>query len=126
VNAASVAGSEADPNPANNTSTATTRIVAPFRPPAVRCDGLTVSPRSLPVGRTATVTIRATVRGRPLRVLVLVRGAGVATSSTTNRAGTMTIRLRPTKAGIVRFFVRGTGCERRLGAVAVFQPPLTG
>jgi uncharacterized repeat protein (TIGR01451 family) len=128
VNAASVADPEADPNTANNTSVATTRIVAPFQPPNARCDGLTVSPRALRVGRTATVTIRATVRGRPVRVLVLVlvRGAGVVTSWTTSRAGTRTIRVRPMKAGIVRFFVRGTGCERRLGAVAVFQPPLTG
>jgi uncharacterized repeat protein (TIGR01451 family) len=127
VNTASGAGSEADPNAANNASTATTRVVAPLQPPAARCDRLTVSPRSLRVGHATTVTIRATAHGRPIRVVVLIRGAGISTSYRTNGAGVLRLKLRPQKAGIVRFFVRGSGCSRRLGAVAPFQPPqLTG
>lgn len=126
VNTASAAGAEPDPNPTNNVSTATTRVMAPFQPPAVRCDSLTVSPRSLRVGHTAAVRIRATVQGKPVRVLVLIRGAGISTSYMTSRRGTVTVKIRPRRAGIIRFFVHGSACARRLGAVAPFQPPLTG
>jgi uncharacterized repeat protein (TIGR01451 family) len=87
VNTATVAGTHADPNPANNTATASTAVSAP----AVRA-GLEGVPATC--RRTDfTIRARATTTGAVRSLRVLVDGRQVAT----RRARTYTVRIRASR-----------------------------
>jgi uncharacterized repeat protein (TIGR01451 family) len=128
VNVARVAGNEGDPNPGNNTSAVTTRVVAPFTPPAASvCDSVTVGRRSITVGARTTLRIVVKAGARPFaRARVRVRGAGIDVRARTNRAGVALVSVRARRAGIVTITVASQTCQRRIGAVGGSQPDLTG
>ena len=128
VNVVRVAGSEGDPNPVNNTSTATTRVVAPFQPPqAARCDSVSVGRRTIDVGTRTTLRIVVKAGGRGLaRARVRVRGAGIDVRTVTNRAGIARVTVQARRAGIVTISVASQNCQRRIGAITGSQPDLTG
>jgi uncharacterized repeat protein (TIGR01451 family) len=128
VNTARVVGAEGDPNPKNNTSTVTTRVVAPFQPPAApRCDSVTVGRRTITVGTRTTLRVFVKARGRALaRVRVRVRGAGIDLRATTSRKGVAVFSVRARRTGIVTITVANESCQRRIGAISGDQPDLTG
>jgi uncharacterized repeat protein (TIGR01451 family) len=128
VNAARVVGNEGDPNPRNNTSSVTTRVVAPFQPPAApRCDSVTVGTRTITVGVRTTLRVVVKARGRALaRVRVRVSGAGIDLRALTNRRGVALVSVRARRSGIVTITVANESCQRRIGAITGGQPELTG
>jgi uncharacterized repeat protein (TIGR01451 family) len=131
VNTATVTGAETDSNPADNTSSAVTRVKGPFAPPAARCPQLLVGQRTLAVGRRAMIVARVRLAGRGLRgTRITVRGAGVRTGGRTNAAGIARIAVRPTRTGIIVIRIAGRPARcgaRRIGVVGTFRPPpLTG
>ena len=127
-NVVRVVGTEGDPNPVNNTSTATTRVVAPFQPPqAARCDSVSVGRRTIAVGTSTTLRIVVKAGGRGLaRARVRVRGAGIDVRTVTNRAGIARVTVRARRSGIVTISVASQNCQRRIGAITGSQPDLTG
>src|SRR6476619_3757413 len=74
VNTAVVTGREHEHDPADNTATAATLVQGAFVPPSV-CYALTVTPRTLTVGRP--------VKG----VRVVITGRGLSKRATTNASG---------------------------------------
>ena len=128
VNFARVHGNEPDPRPENNTTTETTRVVAPFQPPSAVCDTVTAGTRSIAVGTRTTLRIVVKGRGRAVvNARVRVRGAGIDATARTNRRGVAVVSVRATKRGIVTISVAGfRNCGRRIGAVDGGQPDLTG
>ena len=127
VNTARVAGNEADPRPANNTTTERTRVVAPFQPPSAVCDSVTVGRRTILVGKQTTLRIFVKSNGRGLaNERVRVTGPGIDKSARTNRRGVAVISVRAQRPGIVSIRVAGESCSRRIGAIGGGQPDLTG
>jgi uncharacterized repeat protein (TIGR01451 family) len=127
VNSARVEGDQPDPRPNNNTTSETTRIVAPFQPPEARCDSVTVGRRTISVGARTTLRIFVKANGRALAgETVRVRGAGISVSARTNRRGIALVTVRAARPGIVTIRVAGETCARRIGAVDRGQPDLTG
>jgi hypothetical protein len=56
-----------------------------------------------------------------------VRGPGILVRGKTDAKGVYRRSLRPNRPGIISITVAGTtGCSTSLGAVGVFQPPVTG
>jgi uncharacterized repeat protein (TIGR01451 family) len=127
VNSARVDGDQPDPRPNNNTTSETTRIVAPFQPPEARCDSVTVGRRTIPVGAATTLRVFVKANGRALAgETVRVSGAGISVSARTDRRGVAVVTVRAARPGIVTIRVAGETCARRIGAVDRGQPGLTG
>src|ERR671913_1553551 len=127
INSATVVGEQAEPNTANNRSSAPTLVKGPFQPPVASCPVLTVQPRSLSVGRRGIVKVLVTDKGRGVRgVRILIKGPGVYKAATTDGRGRVGISVKPPRTGIVEISMTNqpNRCStRRIGVVGVFQPP---
>ena len=131
TNTVTVVGKEPEPNTANNTATATTLVPAPLvrQPRAAVCDQVTITPKSLRVGKRATIVVRVTARGNPVKGRkVVVKGAGILKSARTNARGFARIRVTPRRAGIVTITVpqKLTCGGKRIGVVGAFEHRFTG
>jgi uncharacterized repeat protein (TIGR01451 family) len=147
TNTATVTGSGGrETNPADNVDNAVTVVPAPLQPPTAKpkpkpkpkpeqqvCLTLTVTPRMVTAdGRPDTLKVRVTagqkrVKGTKVRVF----GAGVKKTSRSKANGMATVVINPRRPGVITI----TAVERkqqqvcgpkRIGAVGVFLPPLTG
>jgi len=130
TNTVTVVGSEPESNTANNTATATTLVPALVREPkAAVCDKVTVTPKSLRVGKRATIVVRVTASGKPVMGRkVVVKGAGILKTARTNARGVARIRVTPRRAGIVTITVpQKLSCGgKRIGVVGAFEHRFTG
>jgi uncharacterized repeat protein (TIGR01451 family) len=127
LNTARVTGDQPDSQPGNNTTSETTRIVAPFQPPEARCDSVTVGRRTIIVGKRTTLRIFVKANGRGMaNERIRVTGPGISKSARTNRRGVAVLRVTATRPGIVSIRVTGEACGRRIGAIGGGQPDLTG
>ena len=131
TNTVTVVGKEPEQNTANNTATATTLVPAPVvrAPKAAVCDQVTVTPKSLRVGKRATIVVRVTASGKPVKgKKVVVKGAGILKSARTNARGFVRIRVIPRRAGIVTITVpqKLTCGGKRIGVVGAFEHRFTG
>ena len=140
TNTATVTGAGGrETNAADNVDSAVTIVPAPLKPPVVLkptqpsfCLALAVSPQMIKAdGKPDRVSVKVTAgKKRRKGVKVVVSGAGVRKSATSNAKGVAVLRVNPRKAGIVTI----TALERnqqvcgpkRIGVVGVFLPPLTG
>ena len=127
LNTATVVGAEIETNTANNTASAPTLVVAPFRPPPAVCPTLTVLSRTLLVGRKGTIRAVVSLRGKGVKgVRVQVRGPGILKTGVTDSNGRVAIAVKPAKVGIVTIRITnqpGSCVARRIGVVGVFKPP---
>ena len=72
------------------------------------------------------ITVRD-VRGKPMKAKkVTVRGTGVNASGKTGKSGTVSVRIKPTKPGVLRISAGSARCSTRIGVLGAFQPPITG
>jgi uncharacterized repeat protein (TIGR01451 family) len=135
TNTVTVSGQGGEQNPADNTASATTTVLAPLTPPRTPtpkpavCVTLTVSTRAVSVGKRATVTTTVRAAGRPVKgARVLVRGAGIRTTAVTGANGRAVVRITARRAGILLVTVTNTrACgTKRIGVVGAFEPPVTG
>jgi uncharacterized repeat protein (TIGR01451 family) len=140
TNTATVTGSGGrETNPADNVDSAVTVVPAPLRPPVVKptqpaavCLTLTVSPQMIKAdGKPDRVSVRVTAGKKRMRgVKVVVSGAGVRKSATSNPSGLALLRINPRKAGIITITAKEPNQKvcgpKRIGVVGVFLPPLTG
>ena len=127
-NTAVVAGREAEHNPADNTATEPTVVQGPFTPPSV-CYGLTVTPRSLTVGKRTIVRVSVREAGKPVaRVRVVITGRGLTKQAMTNARGVARFVITARNPGILQIRVPNhKTCNRqRIGVLGVFTPPVTG
>ena len=95
----------------------------------MECERLTVTPRTLTIGKLMVLRIRVIGdNGRGMRnERVTVRGAGIAKAGRTNLIGRVLIAIRPTRRGIVQIRVLGEPtCAARLGVAGIRRPPITG
>ena len=136
TNIVTVSGQGGEQNTADNTASAVTTVLAPLTPPTAKptpkpavCVTLTVSTRAITVGKRATVTTTVRAAGKPVKgARVLVRGAGIRVTATTNAGGRAVVRITARKAGILLVSVtnkRACGAKR-IGVVGAFEPPVTG
>jgi uncharacterized repeat protein (TIGR01451 family) len=128
TNTAVVTGREHEHDPSDNTASAATLVQGAFVPPSV-CYALTVTPRTLTVGRTTTVRIRVREAGKPVKsVRVVVTGRGVAKRANTNASGLARFVITGRSPGIlqVRVPAHATCRTQRIGVLGVFTPPVTG
>ena len=130
VNRASVSASESESSTKNNTAEAAAAAVAKpavFKPPRA-CGSIKVGIKQLAVGqRTVLRIVVRDTRGKALKgAKVSVRGAGVAATGRTGRAGIARIVVTPKKTGVLRITAGSLRCSKRLGVLGEFQPPLTG
>jgi uncharacterized repeat protein (TIGR01451 family) len=129
-NTATVVGTEAETNTANNTASASVQVVGPFRPPVTYCTALAVSPKQLTVGKTHILTIKVSQHGKAIPgIKVRIKGSTLSiTTAASNSKGVVRRVVKPTKAGIVTFVpVAHKGCSNpRVGVIGVFTPPVTG
>jgi uncharacterized repeat protein (TIGR01451 family) len=155
TNTATVTGSGGgEVNPADNTASTTTLVVAPAKPPEstsqqkpkpkpkpkpepappVRtptvCSTVNVTKKLLrATGKKQRFVVRVTAAGKPVdRANVRIKGPGVFKVVQTRRNGTVVVTLKPTRAGILTVSVRNKkSCNtQRIGVVGIFQPPVTG
>jgi hypothetical protein len=131
TNTVTVVGKEPEANTANNQATATTLVPAPVvrKPQALVCDAVTATPKSLRVGRRATVVVRVSAGGKPVKGRkVIVKGAGIQKSARTNARGVARIAVTPRRPGIVTITVpqKLTCGGKRIGVVGAFEPRFTG
>ncbi len=147
TNTATVTGSGGrETNPADNVDTAVTVVPQPLVPPKPKpeakpkpkpqqqvCLTLTVTPKMVTAdGRPDTVKVRVTagtkrVKGTKVRVF----GAGVKKTSRSKANGMATVVINPRRPGVITITAVETKNQqvcgpRRIGAVGVFLPPLTG
>jgi uncharacterized repeat protein (TIGR01451 family) len=128
TNTAIVTGREHEHDPSNNTATATTLVQGAFVPPSV-CYALTVTPRTLTVGRTTIVRVRVREAGKPVKgVRVVVTGRGVTKRANTNASGVARFVIIGRSPGILQIRVpsHATCRTQRIGVLGVFTPPVTG
>jgi uncharacterized repeat protein (TIGR01451 family) len=131
TNTVTVIGKEPEANTANNTATATTLVPAPVVRQAkkVVCDKFTVTPKSLRVGKRATIVVHVTASGKPVKGRkVVVKGAGILKSARTNARGFARIRVTPRRPGIVTITVpqKLTCGGKRVGVVGAYESRFTG
>jgi len=140
TNTATVTGAGGrETNPADNIDSAVTVVPAPLRPPTVKptpqpefCLALTVSPQMIKAdGKPDKVTVKVTAGSKRVKgAKVVVSGAGVRKSATSNGKGLAVLRINPKKAGIITITALETNQQlcgpKRIGVVGVFLPPLTG
>ena len=127
-NTAVVAGREAEHNPADNTAREPTVVQGPFTPPSV-CYGLTVTPRSMTVGRRTIVRVTVREAGKPVaRVRVVITGRRLTKQANTNARGVARFVITARNPGILQIRVPNhKTCNRqRIGVLGVFTPPVTG
>jgi uncharacterized repeat protein (TIGR01451 family) len=129
-NTATVVGNEAETNTANNTASASVNVVGVFKPPAVVCTAVAVSPKQLFVGRTNTLRMKLTQKGKATAgVKVRIKGSTISViTAPSNKNGLVTRKIKPMKAGIVTFTpIASKRCNApRVGVIGVFTPPVTG
>jgi uncharacterized repeat protein (TIGR01451 family) len=128
TNTAVVAGTQADPNTANNRASVTSTVVGPFTPPSV-CYRMTIRPQSLTVGKRTIVRITVRERGKPVAgVGVIIRGNGINRRARTNAHGVARFMLKAGQPGILRVLVpTHKTCRRQaIGVLGAFTPPVTG
>ena len=125
-------------NPADNTDTAITVVPAPVQPPTPKpkptyCLTLTVTPKMITAdGKPDTVKVKVTagpkrIKGKTVRI----KGAGIKKSARSNAKGMATLRVNPKRPGVLTITAVETKQQqvcgpKRIGAVGVFLPPLTG
>jgi uncharacterized repeat protein (TIGR01451 family) len=128
TNTAVVTGREREHDPSDNTASATTLVQGAFVPPSV-CYSLTVTPRTLTVGRTTIVRVRVREAGKPVKsVRVVITGRGVTKRANTNVSGAARFVIMGRSPGIlqVRVPTHSTCRTQRIGVLGVFTPPVTG
>jgi uncharacterized repeat protein (TIGR01451 family) len=138
-NTATVTGAGGrETNPADNVDSAITVVPRPFVPPTAKpkpitCLTLTVMPRMVTAdGRPDQLRIKVTAGAKRVKgTKVRVFGAGVKKSTRSNAKGIASMRINPTRPGLITITARETKQQpvcgpRRIGAVGVFLPPLTG
>ena len=128
VNTAVVTGREHEHDPSNTSASATTLVQGAFVPPSV-CYALTVTPRTLTVGRHTIVRVRVREAGKPVKgVRVVITGRRVNKSSTTNASGIARFVIVGRSPGILQIRVpsHSTCTRQRIGVLGVFTPPVTG
>ena len=131
TNTVTVVGNQTETSYANNTASASVVVVGPHTPPPVFCVAVSkVTPSQLFVGRKTTLTIHLTRHGQAVKgVRVLIKGGKLnMRTQPSNSKGVITLKVRPTKAGIVVFTpLASPHCgTKRLGVTGVFTPPVTG
>jgi uncharacterized repeat protein (TIGR01451 family) len=127
-NTAVVTGREHEHDPSNNTATATTLVQGAFVPPSV-CYALTVTPRTLTVGRRTIVSVLVREAGKPVKgVRVVITGRGLSKRATTNASGRARFVIIGRSPGILQIRVpsHATCRTQRIGVLGVFTPPVTG
>jgi uncharacterized repeat protein (TIGR01451 family) len=128
TNTAVVTGREHEHDPSNNTASATTLVQGAFVPPSV-CYALTVTPRTLTVGKHTIVRVRVREAGKPVKgVRVVVTGRGLTKRATTNANGIARFVIVGRSPGILQIRVpsHSTCTRQRIGVLGVFTPPVTG
>jgi len=128
VNTAVVTGREHEHDPADNTATAATLVQGAFVPPSV-CYALTVTPRTLTVGRRTIVSVLVREAGKPVKgVRVVITGRGLSKRATTNASGRARFVIIGRSPGILQIRVpsHATCRTQRIGVLGVFTPPVTG
>jgi uncharacterized repeat protein (TIGR01451 family) len=123
-------------NPADNTDTAVTVVPAPVQPPTPKptyCLTLTVTPKMITAdGKPDTVKVKVTAGPKRVKgTMVRIKGAGVKKGARSNAKGIATLRVNPKRPGVLTITAVETKQQqvcgpRRIGAVGVFLPPLTG
>jgi uncharacterized repeat protein (TIGR01451 family) len=140
TNTATVTGSGGrETNPPDNVDSALTVVPAPLRPPTVKppaqptlCLALAVSPQMIRAdGKPDTLSVRVSAGKKRMRgVTVIVSGAGVRKSGSSNAKGLAVLRINPRRAGIITITAVEPNQKvcgpKRIGVVGVFLPPLTG
>ena len=142
ANTATATGEGGETNPADNTASAQTTVVAPLAPPTkkpkakakarakpVACYTFSVTPKMISAGKSKTVVVTVRLAGKPVRgAKVVVRGAGILKSGRTNAQGRALIRVTARKPGILRVSVvsKASCATKRVGVVGAFEPPVTG
>jgi hypothetical protein len=87
------------------------------------------STRSIQVGQLSRVVVVVRAKGKPAgRVTVLVTGAGLEARARTDVRGRAVLALHPSRTGLLTVKLPGrTSCRSlRLGAIGIFEPPVTG
>jgi len=128
TNTAVVTGREHEHDPSNNTASATTLVQGAFVPPSV-CYALTVTPRTLTVGRSTIVRVQVREAGKPVKgVRVVITGRRVTKRTITNAAGVARFVIVGRSPGILQIRVpsHATCRTQRIGVLGVFTPPVTG
>jgi len=99
-----------------------------FVPPSV-CYALTVTPRTLTVGRSTIVLVHVREAGKPVKgVRVVITGRRVTKRTVTNAAGVARFVIVGRSPGILQIRVpsHATCRTQRIGVLGVFTPPVTG
>jgi uncharacterized repeat protein (TIGR01451 family) len=128
TNTAVVTGREHEHDPADNTASASTVVQGAFVPPSV-CYALTVTPRTLTVGKKTIVRVRVREAGKPVQgVRVVITGRGVTKRANTNANGLARFVIMGRSPGILQIRVpaHATCRTQRIGVLGVFTPPVTG
>ena len=128
TNTAIVTGREHEHDPSNNTASATTLVQGAFVPPSV-CYALTVTPRTLTVGRSTIVLVRVREAGKAVKgVRVVITGRGVSKRANTSAGGVARFVIKGRSPGILQIRVpsHATCRTQRIGVLGVFTPPVTG
>jgi uncharacterized repeat protein (TIGR01451 family) len=137
VNTATVTGEGGrETNPADNVDNAFTIVPKPFVPPTAPqvCLTLTVTSSKMikADGRPDKLSVRVTAGTKRVKgTKVVVRGAGVKKSTRSNAKGIASLRINPTRPGVITITAVQSKNQKvcgpkRIGAVGVFLPPLTG
>ena len=136
TNTATVTGEGGrETNPADNVDTAFTIVPQPLIPPAPSvCLTLTVTSSKMlkADGKPDKLNVRVTQGAKRVKgTKVLVRGAGVKKSARSNAKGMASMKINPRRPGVITITAVETKNQqvcgpKRIGAVGVFLPPLTG
>ncbi len=128
TNTAVVTGREHEHDPSDNTASATTLVQGAFVPPSV-CYALTVTPRTITVGRSTVVRVVVREAGKPVKgVRVVITGRRVTKRTNTNAVGVARFVIVGRSPGILQIRVpsHATCRTQRIGVLGVFTPPVTG
>jgi uncharacterized repeat protein (TIGR01451 family) len=128
TNTAVVTGREHEHDPSDNIASATTLVQGAFVPPSV-CYALTVTPRTVTVGRHTIVRVLVREAGKPVKgVRVVITGRRVNKRATTNASGIARFVIVGRSPGILQIRVpsHSTCTRQRIGVLGVFTPPVTG
>jgi Domain of unknown function DUF11 len=130
TNTVTTVATEAETNPADNTASSTVALRGPFRPPAVFCTAVAVSPKTLFVGRTTVLSMRISQNGKSVKgIRIKINGASLKlTTKASGANGMVKVRIQPKRPGIVTLVpVAKKSCKNpRIGITGVFTPPVTG
>jgi uncharacterized repeat protein (TIGR01451 family) len=128
TNTAVVTGREHEHDASDNTASAATLVQGAFQPPSV-CYALTVTPRSLTVGKHTIMRVRVREAGKPVKgVRVVVSGRRVNMQVRTNANGIARFVITARTPGILQIRVpsHSTCTRQRMGVLGAFTPPVTG